>query len=986
MLYKKWCLMITALAIVSLFTFTSVLAEGPEKAGAKVPKLQSVLTELNDTYDRGVLTATQQLIDSRGLIVKDNKVRVMLDLMPGMTPNEAVLHRYGVEVEKRHDTFWRVLVPVGALRDLAGDLEGVRFIRKPMKPHPETGLDTSEGVAHTNANAWHSAGYTGSGVDVAVIDGGFGWLCWAEGTGDVPSNTKVTFGVPSFYDAGCESGDWHGTNVTDILIDMAPDVDLYLIRIGDESDLEDAKDYCITNGIDIINMSLGFYNLGGYNGIGPLCDIVNDAHAHDILFVKSAGNNQNYHYMDMFNDSDGNGWHNFSGADEENLLYNNDGSTSNLTAGWGMDIYLFWGWPTTTVDYDLYLYRVGSGTPVATSTTAQTGAQPGVESIEVTLPFNGQYYIKIQRADGTGNAQLKFYTVGYQPEYRHSESSFSQPADAVGCFAVGSRHQSGWAAATTVDDYSSFGPTLDGRIKPDIVGPSCVDVSISSQCFGGTSAAAPHVAGAAALVMEACPAMDVDDVRAFLEGRAIDVAPAGKDNEWGWGKLDMGSPTDPCPTEESIEVTSPNGGECWEHGSVHNITWTSSGTSGLVDIRFSSNNGGSWSLLFNDIADDGSEPWTIPPVVSTDCLIRICDADATPCDDGDGTFTIDETCEFVCYPDLPAPQLIVDCKEDYLYNGQEMTRYYLDVLNWMAYPDELFTPAPDLPPCGSNTNASRTWAEIFAEDGTRIFGFCAQDNAADLNTMWFAVERGTEPANVYIEIWDRRCDITYPSNLASTDVPYCEECEQPILSLCGYKEVSWADPFWTVQVEIHNAGPGTAKNVTAAMNSDIAWLVIPDPNCAYGDIAQSASSWGLDSYTFDLSAHPGGSFNVWFDVTYEDDCGNQYSLRLDPEFDRRSGEETPALTYKLGQNYPNPFNPNTTISFQIPAAGYLSLNIYDASGKLVRTLVDGHWSEGLHAVNWNGLDNNGAAVASGIYFYKIDAGAFVETKKMVLLR
>jgi hypothetical protein len=217
-------------------------------------------------------------------------------------------------------------------------------------------------------------------------------------------------------------------------------------------------------------------------------------------------------------------------------------------------------------------------------------------------------------------------------------------------------------------------------------------------------------------------------------------------------------------------------------------------------------------------------------------------------------------------------------------------------------------------------------------------------------------------------------------------VPFCDECEQPILSLRGYQEVDWTDPLWEVQVEVHNAGPGTAKNVNVTMNSDVAWLVIPDAVCAYGDIADGASSWGLDSYTFDLTAHPGGSFNVWFDVTYEDDCGNPYRLRLDPEFDRGTGDETPALTYKLGQNYPNPFNPNTTISFQIPAAGHVSLNIYDASGKLVRTLTDGHWGEGLHAVNWNGMDNNGTAVASGIYFYKLDAGSFVKTKKMVLLR
>ena len=90
--------------------------------------------------------------------------------------------------------------------------------------------------------------------------------------------------------------------------------------------------------------------------------------------------------------------------------------------------------------------------------------------------------------------------------------------------------------------------------------------------------------------------------------------------------------------------------------------------------------------------------------------------------------------------------------------------------------------------------------------------------------------------------------------------------------------------------------------------------------------------------------------------------------------------------YRLEQNYPNPFNPSTSISFQIPKPGHVSLNIYDASGKLVRTLVNETRSEGLNEVNWNGKDNKGVAVVSGIYFYKLTAGSFDETKKMVLLR
>jgi hypothetical protein len=217
----------------------------------------------------------------------------------------------------------------------------------------------------------------------------------------------------------------------------------------------------------------------------------------------------------------------------------------------------------------------------------------------------------------------------------------------------------------------------------------------------------------------------------------------------------------------------------------------------------------------------------------------------------------------------------------------------------------------------------------------------------------------------------------------------CVVCDhQPMLSLLGYRTVSWVPPLWTVQVEIRNAGPGGAKNISAMMNEDISWLTIPDPNCSYGDIPEGGTSFGSDSYTFDLTNNPGGSFNVWFDVTYEDECGYPYRLRLDPEFDPNN-TGTPAVkmaSFRLDQNYPNPFNPTTTICYQLPVGSRVALNVYDVSGRLVRTLVDANREAGLHAVQWDGKDNKGSQVASGIYFSKLQAGTYQETKRMVLLR
>lgn len=215
-------------------------------------------------------------------------------------------------------------------------------------------------------------------------------------------------------------------------------------------------------------------------------------------------------------------------------------------------------------------------------------------------------------------------------------------------------------------------------------------------------------------------------------------------------------------------------------------------------------------------------------------------------------------------------------------------------------------------------------------------------------------------------------------------------CVQPQISLIEYATVSHNAPLWTVRVKIQNSGPGEARNVTAIMNEEIPWLTIPDPLCFYGDIPEDETSWGEpDQYTFDLTNHAGGSFNIWFDVTYEDSCGNQYQVRLDPEFkpgDEHQDPENAVTSYRLSQNFPNPFNPNTNISFQIPVAGHVYINIYDVSGKLVRTLVDEHKERGLHAVGWDGKDNNSNTLATGVYFYRLQAGSYSETRKMVLLQ
>lgn len=99
-----------------------------------------------------------------------------------------------------------------------------------------------------------------------------------------------------------------------------------------------------------------------------------------------------------------------------------------------------------------------------------------------------------------------------------------------------------------------------------------------------------------------------------------------------------------------------------------------------------------------------------------------------------------------------------------------------------------------------------------------------------------------------------------------------------------------------------------------------------------------------------------------------------------------TGSTVIPLAYELEQNVPNPFNPATRIRFALPLAGHVKLTVYDLQGRLIRKLFDGHREAGIFVTDWNGENDDGNSVASGVYFYRLQATGFTDQKKMVLLR
>jgi hypothetical protein len=151
------------------------------------------------------------------------------------------------------------------------------------------------------------------------------------------------------------------------------------------------------------------------------------------------------------------------------------------------------------------------------------------------------------------------------------------------------------------------------------------------------------------------------------------------------------------------------------------------------------------------------------------------------------------------------------------------------------------------------------------------------------------------------------------------------------------------------------------------------------PGGEFLTVAEPVSSESLLSFSCtDCSVLPGKTY--WYQIVLADPSGQ----RVYGPIEVRVGSVPTA--YRAYQSYPNPFNPACTIRYEIPRAGKITLIVFDLNGSIVRTLVD-RWEEpGVHSEVWDGKRDDGTALASGVYFYRLEAGDFVGIRKMVLLQ
>ncbi|CAG0934843.1 Subtilisin BL [Thermoflexales bacterium] len=538
------------------------------------PELDSVYKDFLVAYESGGAEAADLLARQRGLLTPDNQIRVTLVLD---TEDSAALinelQGLGVIVRGVYKDLIDIGIPLelivktaesedpGQVFDQITQLEHVINLQLPSPGKPNAHLRpanilagflqppapvTSEGVNVIGAEKWHAAGYTGQGLKIGILDQGFDGYRDLLGR-ELPRNVITQSFVPGFEVD--RTGVAHGAAVAEVIHDVAPEAELYLVYYdGGDVSMGNAVEWLLQQGVHIISHSAGGL-AAPMDGTGRDAELVKLATDNGVLWINSAGNNGTQHYRGTYTDAGG--VHEF--APDKTLLAFQADPTGNS------QIVLTWNdWPEGgTQDLDLFVLDQ-DGNVIASSRNSREGVRPPVEQIVYDFDDARTYYVTINGVHVTQPIELSLF-VHQTPllELADPVGSLATPGDAVEALTVGAVN---WRD-NQLEPFSSRGPTADGRLKPDLVGPDGVSNAIyAPQGFYGTSAATPHIAGAAALVWGAYPQASVPEIRNFLINNAIDLEGNGLDNETGAGLLVLADPPPtptPLPPTPTIEPGAP---------------------------------------------------------------------------------------------------------------------------------------------------------------------------------------------------------------------------------------------------------------------------------------------------------------------------------------------------------------------------------------------------------------------------------------------
>jgi hypothetical protein len=369
-----------------------------------------------------------------------------------------------------------------------------------------------------------------------------------------------------------------------------------------------------------------------------------------------------------------------------------------------------------------------------------------------------------------------------------------------------------------------------------------------------------------------------------------------------------------------------------------------------VALHYSIDNGQTWLPISARTVNDHQRDWVIPEQNSTTCLVRIMEAGTgDPVDISDGVFTIT--------PEAPAANIALTSP-----NGGEI------LLGGSEFPI--------------------TWQWTGAVDSVMI------DYSPDDGQSWEVVEVSCPNVGTYL--WTVPTATTTLARLRVSDVIGGEASDQSDATFSVTDDMSapavdslvlWnpTDLFISFSEEIEIS---SAENIgNYAIDNGVTVLEATlDPD---GRIVHLVTSEHLPDIVYTLTLNGIRDRAVPPNEIAEN---TTVEYQLDPS--GIGGEEPQAMpkAYGLSQNFPNPFNPSTRITFAIPESEgqpegiRTCLYIYNLKGQLVRTLFEGMMQPGYHTLTWDGRDKSGSGAGSGIYLYRLIAGEYARTRKMILVK
>ena len=518
------------------------------------------------------------------------------------TEERARLETYDVDIELADEEsgIIQAWIPYNKIDEIA-QINFVKRITPPSYATPRVGSETTEGDTILRADELRALGFGGSGVKVGVISDGVDNRAAAQGTNDLPAITIQTF-------AG--SGD-EGTAMLEIVHDLAPGAQLGFCGLPTLTSLEMIR--CVNDlagvfGADIMVDDLGFFGEPFFED-GPVAQAVADAVDSGVLYASAAGNSAQKHYQGDFVGTFVLGL----GVPEHNFG-NAAGGSSDPT----LDFIVFPGQSAVVLqwndpfggsgnDYDLLILDETETNIVSSSQNIQNGDDDPFEGIGISNPGLQavRFKIVVTKINGADRF-LKIFllrSAGLE-EFIISEGSVIGHPAVPGVLATGAIDASD-PGNDTIEFFSSQGPVeiffpaRETRQKPDVTAVDGVSVTGAGgfpSPFFGTSAAAPHVAGVAALLMGGfTTASEVIDA---LKNSAVDLGNPGVDNTFGAGRIDAFAAAQLLNQPPDATIDKPAGnrtilrgqsvvfnGTCADPNSIVNATylWDFGAGSGIAD-------------------------------------------------------------------------------------------------------------------------------------------------------------------------------------------------------------------------------------------------------------------------------------------------------------------------------------------------------------------------------------------------------------------